>query len=184
MNHVARRVGLFLVGMGLVGGVPQHARAEEVSTQPQAALSSPTELEGAIEALSPPIDSERLTQILDGLSGLTDPAEQQRLQQLLDTRLQQAMETAPPEQVMAPPATTAAPTTEPPLSDDELNLRLQSLKLGPDATADDLRARDVVVAAIIALPDPIKRDQFFQQLEERERQAQTAVYHPTEPAQQ
>lgn len=190
MYHVARRMGVILVCCGLVFGLRPRASAEESSTPPQTqtTLTAPADIEAAIRALTPPIESERLTQILDGIAGLTDTVEQQQLQELLDARMQQVMEAAPPAGVIAPSPSMigsgALPAAAQPLSDEEMSLRIQSLKLGPEATADDLRARDDLVTAVIAVSDPLKRDRFFQQLEERERQAQTAVYRPTEPAHQ
>ena len=187
MYRVARRIGISLVCCGLVLGMLQSSHAEDASTERGGAHTDPAAIEAAIHALKPPIESERLTQILDGLSGLTDSAEQQRLQQLLDAQMQEVMEVAPPEGVIAPPSTATDSSVPPPaqlLSDDEIGLRIQTLKLGPEATADDLRARDEVVTAIVALRDPVKRDRFFQLLEERERQTQTAVYRPTDSSHQ
>lgn len=144
---------------------------------------SVSEIEAAIDALSAPVDPEALNKIFVDLGFVEDPAEQQRLQEQLDQRIQALME---PESVPAGDLAIGSEATEatpvPQMTDEELRVRIQAIRLGRDASAQDLRDRDEVFAAIIAIEDPVKRDEFLQLLEARERDAETVVYRASEPA--
>ena len=142
---------------------------------------SSAQLEQAIRELRAPIDQDRLSEIFFGLGHLEDPQEQQRLQELLDQQLQPLTEVPAPE----PEATTAPAASLPTsadltadVSDEELLMRIETLNLGPNATADDLRARDRLVSTIAGIRDPIVRDQLLARLEEKEREWQAVVERP------
>ena len=160
---------------------PTHDISGEQSSQDYFAL--PSQIEEAIKALAQPIDDGQLGRILNSIARTEDPQEQERLQRLLDERIGTLMSqpsvasetTTQQSQVFEPNNNQAQQ-----VSDEELTMRIQSLKLGPDATIDDLRSGDEIVTTIAGIKDPIKREQFLQQLEERERAAETAIYRPTE----
>lgn len=149
-------------------------------------LSSPGEIEAAINNLNGPIDNAQLTQILTSISMITDTAEQGRLQQLLDERMQAIGEVPTTDQPLTGAgAVEAVPWSGKPraLTDEEVEARIQSLKLGGDATADDLRSRDDVVGAIIGMADPVRRERLLKALEDRERETNEIVTRPSEPPQ-
>ena len=148
--------------------------------------ASPIDIEATIQGLRQPIDNEQLSQILFELGRLEDPQDQQRLQQMLDQRVQVLMATPAPtaQPAVAYPGTPSQPpqglVNSDAVPDEDLLMRIEMLNLGPDASADDLRARDEVVSAIIGIADPIRRDRLLNRLGERERETDTAASRPTE----
>lgn len=174
----------FLIVALLIVALPCQAAslAEEPQYPIDPAMTPPmssAELETVIDGLNQPVDQEQLSKIFFELGRLEDPNEQARLQQLLDARMQELFQT---EQNLSVPDAGAMMTfpsdgvsAEP--SVDELRMRMHTLTLGPAATAEDLRVRDDLVAAIAGLADPITRDELLHELEERERQAET--FDPT-----
>lgn len=180
----------------LVIGVSTRCNAEELLVQspeegtadgPVGPPHSPRELEAAIRTLTEASD-EQLGKIVFDLTRLEDLSEQQRLQQLLEERLQEFTKTSevspdqseneqgPPE-AHAPPWVRRAPH-------DDLSMRIETLNLGPQATVEDLRARDEIVSAIAGISDPIQRDQLLKRLDEREQGAQLTNPNDLLPAQQ
>ncbi len=153
----------------------------EVSAPALPTLSSSAEIEQAIAALSDPGANEQVDQILTSILSLQDMDEQMRLQMLFNERLQaisgstEAAPEAAPEVGLVPP---------PQLSYEEILVRIQMLNLGPEASADDLRARDELVYSIVAIEDPMKRHELLLQLEEKERQSDTAIYRPAPESQE
>lgn len=179
MRHVGR--GIRAVGLALmVMGIPVMCAAAETADEPP---PSPAQLEATIRDLKHPIDHERLTRLFVDLGRVADPAEQQRLQQLLDERMRELITppptspeeaaSSPPEEKPHEPATFGSES-----ADDEFQQRLKALHLGPDATADDLRQRDELISAIIGIRDPARRERYLLELEQLERNAETAVYRP------
>ena len=183
MRRIAKRIrvaGAILLGIGF----PIVCAAIETTEEPP---PSPAQLEATIRDLKHPIDHEQLTKLFFDLGRVTDPGEQQRLQQLLDERMRELITPPPmlPEETAAflpkegehqgerEPATFGAESP-----DDEFQQRLNALNLGSDATADDLRKRDDLVSAIIGVRDPARRERYLLQLEQLERNAETAVYRP------
>ncbi len=140
--------------------------------------SSPNELEAAIQSLGG-VNDEQFGKILFDLQRLADLKEQQRLQHLLEQRIKDLQ---PREQIsnMSPDDASAAQTIpgRPPLTDEVLSMRIETLNLRPDATADDLRVRDQLISEIAGIRDPILRDKLLAKLEERERQSQEATQRP------
>ena len=142
--------------------------------------ATPAELEAAIRGLSEPVDQEEVGKIFFDLGRLENPAEQQRLQQLLDERTRALMRFPPPSEQPANGTSQHSPGPGPAVTEEELQMRLEMLNLGPQATADDLRVRDELVSAIAGVADPVRREQLLHRLEEREREAETAVSTPVE----
>ena len=182
MTRVARSIRAAGVALLVMGSSIVCAAAETADEPPP----SPAELEATIRDLKHPIDHEQLTKLFFDLGRVTDLAEQQRLQQLLDGRMRELI-TPPP----TPPEETASSVKEgSPAGEsgqavfgsesphDEFQQRLKALNLGPDASADDLRKRDELVSAIIGIRDPARRERYLLQLEQLERNAETAVYRP------
>ncbi len=116
------------------------------------------EIETAIGRLDGSNYTDLLGPLLQELGQVEDPPEQERLRGLLQERMDTLVPSEPP-----PP--------DPAAIHEELGARIGRLQLGPDATADDLRARDALVAEIAGLRDPIQREQLLQQLDSRERQS-------------
>ena len=168
--------------------------AEETPQPPSwftagASLGSPVDprdIEAAINTLREPIDQEQMNKIFLDLARLEDFKERDRLQEMLDERMQEilrpsalpAAQSTIPEslpQVRSGPKAVAV-SEEP--SHSELLVRIDTLNLGPDATVDDLRARDQLVSAIAGIRDPVMRDELLTRLEERERQSQESAQSP------
>ena len=134
-------------------------------------------VEATIRGLSRSATPEDLTRIVGVLARLEDATEQERLQQLLNERITQLFGPA----VVEPPADlgeTATPVSpaEPMLGVDPeiLRFEIQALRFGPEATADDLRRKDEVVAKIAGIQDPNVRYEALAWLEEQERVAGTS----------
>jgi hypothetical protein len=124
-------------------------------------------IEDTINGLSHPVTDAQLMAVLTAIGKLRDEKEQERLRQALTDRghaLSQAAATAGPE-----------PTLNPESSDSEFRAKISALQLGPQATVEDLRARDEVVSAIVGVSDPTRREALLKELETRERQAETLV---------
>ena len=183
MTRVAKNIRVAAAAL-LVIGFPVVCAAIETTEEPP---PSPAQLEATIHDLKHPIDHEQLTKLFFDLGRVTDPGEQQRLQQLLDERmrelitppptpLEKAAESSPKEKEPQGEREPAIFGAESP--DDEFQQRLNALNLGSDATADDLRKRDELVSAIIGVRDPARRERYLLQLEQLERNAETAVYRP------
>ena len=188
-----RRVQAICISMMLALSVtaPRHASAEEelpqeidpvmapsvdagdVSAPVLPMLTSPAEIEQAIAALSDSGANEQVDQILTSIMSLQDMDEQMRLQMLFNQRLDALSGMA-----QVAPAPEFTPPQAAQLSYEETLARIQMLNLGPEASADDLRARDELVYSIVAIEDPMKRHELLLQLEEKERQSDTAIYRP------
>ena len=162
---------IVLAVVSAVCGASLLSQAEDSTTPPM----SPQEVESAIHELHPPLDQEQLSKLLFEVGRLQDPQEQTRLQGLLDDRTRELLTAQ--EATSEPPPPAALPAdTQPGLSldltEEDLRVRIETLMLGPTATADDIRARDELVTAIAGVADPIKRDELLKRLEEREHQAE------------
>ena len=148
---------------------------------------SPGDIETAIQRLDEPIDQEQLNKIFLDLARLEDATERDRLQRMLDERMQGLMkfpmpstaqstaDRKPDPNMRAHPKAVTMPNDP---SHYELLVRIDTLNLGPDATADDLRARDQLVSQIAGIRDPIMRDELLAKLEEKEREWQEVVERP------
>jgi len=164
------------VSQPLANEPPSEAANNLQPDTPSASLTS-AELEQAITALKPPFDQQQLSGLFSVLNQIADPQEQARLQRLLDAKVRTMLETLKP--VPGTPG-SVQPLSEAPedlrrLQDadkDDLRRRIDTLNFGPTATAEDLRLRDQIVATIAGIQDPILREQFLHQLEERERQGE------------
>ena len=167
----------------LIIGLTTPSAAEEISRQPSwfttgPSMSTPVdpeEVEAAIKQLSQPINQEQVNQIFLDLVRLEDFSERDRLQKMLDGRMQELMKFPPPPPDQSFPKAVAV-ADDP--SHDELLVRIETLHLGPDATADDLRARDQLVSKIAGIHDPIMREELLARLEEREREAEEMIERP------
>lgn len=152
--------------------------------------ASPEEIETAIQRLSEPIDQEQMNKIFFDLARLENAGERSRLQEMLEKRMQGLMEIPAPSTSQSSIDDAASPkkthSTSTPRavavdhdpSQNELLVRIDTLNLGPDATADDLRVRDRLVSKIAGIRDPIMRDELLTKLEERERQAEEMLRRP------
>ncbi len=156
---------------------PPSEAANNLQPDTPATSVTPAELEQAIAALKAPFDQQQLSGLFSALNQIVDPQEQARLQQLLDAKVRAMLETQNP--VPGVPGNvrslSEAPENLQQLSDadkGDLRLRINALNFGPTATAEDLRIRDQIVATIAGIQDPILREEFLRQLEERERQAE------------
>ncbi len=142
---------------------------------------SPGEIETAIQKLNDPIDQDQLNKIFLDLARLEDEKERDRLQKMLDERMQELMKfpmastaqsAADREPVPNMRAHTQAVTVPNDPSHDELLVKIDTLNLRPDATANDLRARDQLVSQIAGIRDPMMREELLTKLEQRERESQ------------
>lgn len=151
-------------------------------------LSTPSlsaeELEAAIHQLKEPVDQELLGKIFSSLGRLENTKEQQRLQQLFDERMQELMKIPePPLELSQNAGTPTGTSARPPkqeITDEELRIRIETLTLGPKATAEDLRTRDEVIATIANVRDPVARDKLLGRFEEREREGERVTEEPHE----
>ena len=127
-------------------------------------------IEASIQSLREPIDHEQVSEIFVGLARLDDANERDRLQAMFDQRMQALMEL--PSRSMEQAAVDGVSFP----SHDELAFRIETLALGPQATVEDLRARDQLVAEIAAIVDPVRREELLAKLEERERSANVPAW--------
>lgn len=112
--------------------------------------------------------------LLFDLTRLEDPQERERLQRLLEERLQEVGQVSPPTQEARVAAVEVVLPDVPsyPESDfGQLLMRIEMLSLGPQATVEDLRTRDAIVAVIAGISDPVQREQLLKRLDEREQAA-------------
>lgn len=179
-----RVAGLSVVAL-MLGTFPQQSVAEDTPKQPtrfteDLALDTradPGELEAAIRQLNEPMDQEQFSELILALASLEDPNEMERLQRLLDERI--ARLSKPPTERTATPAgeqgAASQEAVEQAVEVDLLRLEIATLRLGPDATVDDLRKRDEVVVTIAGISDPDVRYELLQLLEDRERSADTVA---------
>ncbi len=188
MNSTKQRS--HIVGMGIIigwsflapldGAATEHQVGQKTtiieSSSPPAASHppiQPEEVEVAINALGQPIDNEQVSRIFEQLAEIQNPQERQRLQELLNERMQTPLshsDSLPPAPIPDMSSGRASELGKP-RSEEELRNQIQSLKLGANASADDLHARDEVVSAVIAISDPLKRDSLLKALEHREQEA-------------
>ena len=136
---------------GTTGEKQSRASTQLTDAQPE----SVRDLEAEILALSHGVEANTLNQIFAALARLERPDERAYLQQLLDAQLA---------------TLNGIPR---PSGQEDLLLQIEALHLGPQATAEDLRARDQVVSAIAHITDPIRRNHLLKRLEEREHEAET-----------
>jgi len=166
----------------LLGNVMGWCAAEELQSHSTSGLTDlgvgqlggAAGIEAAIRTLSIPLDSEQLNRITLALVQLEDPQEQERLQRLLDERMNAFFPT--------PTASNAELIEQQPNPSEEernqsgdaelLKFEIATLRLGPDATAEDLRRRDEVVRSIARTQDPQVRYDLLELLAEQERAAQ------------
>lgn len=174
-------------------GAPTHGFSEEPTTLLENSSSpategsslippaSPVEIEAAIRELSGPNDQERLSKIVFELGGLDDPSEQQRLQKLLNERMQALMELSIPSGE-ATGSGNLSPSQfgrgSEAYHEELIMMRFETLNLGPDATADDLRARDQLISEIAGIRDPVMQRELLTKLEEREREQKGVTEKP------
>ena len=177
MDRCRSRMVAVSLGIALLGGAPGaslQAAAEDVR--------SSSDIETAIQDLQEPIDYEQVNAISLHLMRIESAEERARLEALLDQRLRALMHIAEPSDALEAPASeehVAAGPQGPTL--EELKVRIATLTLGPDATVDDLRARDELVASIAAIRDPIQREELLKELEETEHILQADVDHAAQP---
>lgn len=136
--------------------------------------ATPEEIAAAIQGLVEPIDEAEVERIQASLERLDDAEAHDRLQLRLEERLDgllRATDAFGPVETLG-----AAGTLETAGAGDELLDRIERLQVGPEATVEDLRARNEVVAAIAGTQDPVRRQELLQRLEEREAQALDAAH--------
>jgi len=173
-----------MVGFAASGLAEDSVAADEGPASSTAdPLSSPSvstaEIEAAIHELHQPLDHDRISQVLFQLGRLQHSREHERLQGLFDERMQAlaGMPAMSSELAFEVPGTTQV-DLESGVSGEDLMMRTETLNLGPNATADDLRARDRLVSDIAGIRDPVTREKLLTRLEERERTSEGLTERP------
>lgn len=124
-----------------------------------------------IQNLSVPLDNRKIEQIATIIS-MRSPEEQRMLFPMLDEKvmqLQQAESQANPQAYTGYAAQSIVSQPEPTF--DEIVMRIDSLNLGADATVDELRQRDDIVAMISGIKDPNIRYDLITHLEKKEKES-------------
>ncbi len=170
-----RMAGVVVVSLvaGLAGShaaVAEESAAKKPEPPPEIADPSKTpvptvkELETEIKELRAPIDHQQVGMLFYNVSRIDDTKEQERLRKLLNDRMLELMQ--------VPSSLGSAPT------DEELKKKIETVNLDPHAPAEDIKAKEDLVAAIMAIPDTERRERMLKELEWRELGAHTAVYAP------
>jgi hypothetical protein len=171
------RVALGLaISLLITGAALDGARADDAE-DPQAAariktmkeaLAGPTpslnELEVEIHGLRAPIDQNQVGLLFYHVSRIENAQERERLLAVLNGRM---------NELMAVPSSLGKEPT-----DEELLERIKSINLSETASAEEVRAKDELIAAIMAIPDAERRERLLKELEWRELGEKTAVYAP------
>lgn len=144
----------------------------------QEAVPSPEEIETAIQALDDPMDQERMSWLFNAIAQQPDEQVRQSLFTKLDARTSHLFETS----IELPPVPPGGPepVIPPELLEqaqqvgqvEMLRGEIESLRLGADATVEDLRKRDEVVAKIAQIADPDTRYELLELLNTHEREVQ------------
>lgn len=167
------QVGMLVAGIGccMTWGVIAGNAAERLSRP--APPPSTSEIEDAIHALREPFDYGQLNKVSFDLARIEDATERERLQKILDERVRELMkipEVPEPAKDVKDLLGGAEAANDVALQ-TELPAQIDMLHLGPQATADELRARDELVLKIAQVRDPVKRDELLERLENREHDA-------------
>lgn len=146
-----------------------------VQAEEPMASAAPADLDAMIGALDDPFGEQR-GMIASAIWALPEGPQREELQARLDQRMEELMTRHLEESTTDVAAELTAPEVPELLSPLEepalLSFEIDRLHVGPDATAEDLRRRDAVVAAIAAVEDPLLRDELLQQLSRKEQEAQ------------
>lgn len=148
-----------------------------------AVAADPTEIRERITGLSDSLDAVELATIYQAIQQVDAPALRTDLKETLHARLDEVFEPLPNPSSHAVGAVGGLANpfgeTEERLGSEEdhtfMWAQIDTLRLGPDATADDLRRRDELLARIVQIPDPQVRYALLDRLEERERASATTI---------
>lgn len=161
---------LLIAVWSLLGAIPEQAASAAdpafVSARPQEAAAI-ADIEAAIHQLEIPADQERVRAIVAQLARFEDPEAVERLERQLKDRLAQ--------HALEADANASVPHEGIVLSSEEANdptflrLSIVTLRLGPDATMEDLRKRDVVISRIAQISDPRQQRELLRLLDKQER---------------
>jgi hypothetical protein len=165
-QRLAEAVLINTLSLSLAAAVVDAAEGATGATSHASSISesSPAAaLEEAIRQLGETDYPSQLGSLVPALQRIEDPAERDRLQQLFEQRLQMLLQ--------RDQAAQAGSSAAGELTVFGLLPYVEGLTLGPQATVNDLRARDELVAKISQVPDPVAREQLLKRLEERELQA-------------
>lgn len=136
----------------------------------------PASIEQSIASLTEAdTSSNRPFELADHISRLHDPAMQERLQGLLNDRMgvlfTQASTGDPSNVPDMPPEASMGQDAA--MGTGDLAMAVEQLILGPEATADDLRARDELVGRIAQLQNPDERNALLNRVSAREQEAES-----------
>ena len=137
--------------------------------QEMAPPMSKEEIESAINALQAPMDIEKISLIQNAI-GKLGTNERQHLQESLNQRLKDLYAVNIPRSA-APVAIEQEEHTVieiPSALPEELKKQIDSLQLGQQSTADEVRERDEIVRAIANIPDPNLRYELLDYLQKKE----------------
>jgi len=127
-----------------------------------ATVPSPYQISSAISELRQPLDGNLMSWILDAISQQSDPEQREKLNGMLEVRMKELLVGEAPLNELGGR-----------LADGEaIRFEIEALRLGPDATAEDLRKRDEVLMRIAKIQDPQVRYDLLELLAEQERAAQ------------
>jgi len=191
MNIIFRKAGVLLVAtlitcplFNFVLAQPEEAvPGGQTESVPEANLSpapSVSEIEQAIADLKDISDTDKLMWIQNAIFQ-QDPGTSARLQKSLEEKQQELFQKAAAapqseESAGSPEIKTEEPApalpAEETVSAEELKLRIDALKLGPEATVEDLREQNEIVYIIARIKDPVLRYELLDYLEAKEKQPQ------------
>lgn len=145
---------------------------ESYSTENAPPIPSITQIESAIVNLNSTSNSDAITWI-EGAISKQAPKEQEHLNRALEIRLKQleAFEEAnQPESGSVERPESSQDTISEDLSFEGIQEQIDNLNLGPEATVEDIRKRDKVIAGITNLKNPDQRKELLDYLEAREKE--------------
>lgn len=166
-KYITQTGGIILLSVLLALNTTHYVKAEESN-----------EIDELMSGLSNNFNIDYLTDIYRKINNLSDSSAKSRFKEKLHEKLDDIFESLANTQKPDGPQTeeNVSPT---PFEDLEtinnevkykaLKLQVEALELGPEASLEIIRSRDKLIVEINNIPDPDKRAEILQLLEEREK---------------
>ncbi|MCM8797068.1 MAG: hypothetical protein NC923_04235 [Candidatus Omnitrophica bacterium] len=131
------------------------------------------EIEMEIYNLNAPLDTEKMSWIYNKIAQCSGE-EQERLNKILEEKIEESFKNnALSQEFETKPLSIVEDNVQYEQSNDYASIarKIDALKLGNDATVEDLRARDNIIATISGISDPKLRYDLLDYLDRKEKSA-------------